>query len=210
MTQEDARALFGVSFVGPEELFRVAPSFALGKLVAPNIPFADDTLRSASANYVLFYAPHSHVDGRQVSINSLRDCFGSDPTISQPCFYNQDWYEREDFASTPLDDRWHLLPKTVLESARGKDPEQVRFDLPAHQTFPTAVVCTFAFFAYWIVSGGRKLWNNDYLWCNDVDHQGDRVYVGRYEDPSGINKPGFNIHRYLSLRHMHSAAIELV
>jgi hypothetical protein len=210
MTNGDAHALFGASFIGADELSSVAAAFAFGKVVAPQIPFPDETLLSASGTHVLLFAAPIHADGRPVSINSLRGRFGINPNISEPCFYNQDWYVREDFASVPLDGRWHLLPKRVLESARGKSPEKIRSALRADEVFPTAAVCAFAFFAYWLISDGGRLWSHDYLWCRDIDHHGDQVYVGRYEDPGGINQPGFNIHRHLSLRSVHSAAIELV
>ena len=50
------------------------------------------------------------------------------------------------------------------------------------------------------------LWRHDFIWCDDSDHNGDRIYTGRYIDPNGINKNGFNIHRHLSIRPCYGAA----
>lgn len=47
---------------------------------------------------------------------------------------------------------------------------------------------------------GEKLWYHDFVWCSDVDHNGDRIYVGKYNDIDGVNKDGFSIHRHLALR----------
>ena len=39
-----------------------------------------------------------------------------------------------------------------------------------------------------------------FIWCNDVDANGDRIYVGRYFDPLGISKNGFSVHRQLRIK----------
>src|SRR3989344_3859430 len=114
-----------------------------------------------------------------------------------------------ELANAPPDGKWHLIRKAVREDARAKRPEDIQSTLSGEQ-FPSAITAAFAFFAWWHLSGGEKLWKNDFLWCSDTDHSGDRIYVGRYEDPDGINKNGFNVHRHLSLRPSHSAAPEVV
>ena len=54
-------------------------------------------------------------------------------------------------------------------------------------------------FAYFYTN--RKiLWPYDFIWCSDFDHNGDRIYVGKYHDIDGVNKDGFSIHRHLALR----------
>lgn len=44
------------------------------------------------------------------------------------------------------------------------------------------------------------LWYHDFVWCEDLDHNGDRIYVAKYHDVDVINKNGFRIHRHLALR----------
>jgi hypothetical protein len=121
--------------------------------------------------------------------------------------YNQDWYLKEDFANMAPDGKWHLIRKEVLEEARAKQPADIERAFTGEQ-FPTAITCAFTFFAWWHLRG-ELLWKNDFVWCSDRDHNGDRIYVGRYEDPTGVNKNGFNVHRYLSLGSPYSAAPEI-
>jgi len=194
--------------IGPDELKKMPVQFDLSDI--PAIPFARATLDARAATHLLVFTPARFVDGTPVTLNALREQFGMDPGVSEPCFYNQDWYVNEDFAEkTTLDGAWHLIRKEVLEDMRAKQPEEIESALTKEE-FPSAVVCAFTFFAYWFLTGGKKLWNNDFVWCRDRDHNDDRIYVGRYEDPMGVNKNGFNIHRHLSLRSAYSAAPEVI
>lgn len=196
--------------LGPVELSRLPEPFAFRGLSAPPVPFSEDTLKKCADSHLLIYTPAIFPDGTPITVNTLREFFGVDPAVSEPCFYNQDWYLKEDFAaSAALDGKWHLLPLRVLEDARAKRPEEIEAALESTEAFPTAVTCTFAFFAYWLHTAGEALWKHDFLWCSDRDHNGDRIYVGRYEDPTGVNKKGFNIHRHLALRPAYSAAPEI-
>jgi len=146
-----------------------------------------------------------------ITLNQLREHFGIDPAASEPCFYNQDWYVKEDFAATTATDgQWHVLPKVVREEWRAKRPDEIEAQLAPQEKLPTAVDAAFTFFAHWHKTGGERLWEHDFVWCSDRDHNGDQIYVGRYSDPTGVNKNGFNIHRHLSLRPAYSAAPEVV
>ena len=196
--------------LGPVELSRLPEPFAFRDLSAPPVPFSEDTLKKCADSHLLVFTPSAFPDGTPITLTALRERFSMDPAVSEPCFYNQDWYLKEDFsAATALDGKWHLLPLRVLEDARAKRPEEIEAGLGSGEAFPTAVTCAFAFFAYWLHTAGAALWKNDFLWCSDRDHNGDRIYVGRYEDPAGVNKNGFNIHRHLALRPAYSAAPEI-
>ncbi len=189
--------------IGPEEL-RTLPFLAGENFGAPAIPFSRETLEQCADTHILIFTPQI----KWLTLTGLREKFGMDPAVSEPCMYNQDWYLREDFANEPLDGQWHLIPKAVRENARGKQPEDIQKGLQGEQ-FPNAITLTFTFFT-WRLLKGETLWKHDYLWSSDTDHNGDRVYVGGYEDPVGINKNGFNVHRHLSLRAMHTAAPEVI
>ncbi len=206
-----ARALFGKQFIGPEELARIAPKLGIAVPAhVPEIHFSEDMLKEHARDFLLVLGVSSMADGMPLTINNLRSFLGTDSAVREPCMYNQDWYINEDFASkTALESRWHLIRKNVLEDARAKRPEDIEMNFAGGEHFPAAVTCTFIFFAYWFLSGGEKLWKHDFLWCLDRDHNNDRIYVGRYEDPTGVNKNGFNIHRHLALRAAYSAAPEL-
>ena len=94
-----------------------------------------------------------------------------------------------------LENKWFLIRKSVFEDSRAQDPEI----LAKKHSFPSAVLCAYTFFITWYCSG-EHLWQQDFIWCDDTDHNGDRIYVGRYHDATGINKDGFNIHRHLRIR----------
>ena len=189
--------------IGPEELKQL-PFMAGMALEAPEVPFSEGVLSAHKNSHILIYTPKVPT----LTLLKMRDIFGTGPA-KEPCMYDQDWYLKEEFASkTSLDGKWHLIQKDVREDMRAKPPEDIEA-LLKHEQFPTAITCAFTFFA-WCLLRGETLWNHDFLWCSDRDHQGDRIYVGRYEDQSGINKKGFNIHRHLSLRPAYSAAPEIV
>ncbi len=194
--------------IGPSELAGLS-RLNVGVQDAPTVPFSAEVLAAHAQTHVLIFTPKTFADGTPITLIALREKFGVDPTKSEPCFYNQDWYVQEDFAmKTALDGQWHLIAKNVLEEARAKRPEQIEATLSSKESFPTAVTSAFAFFAYWLMTG-EVLWKYDFVWNSDVDHNGDRIYTGRYEDPTGINKKGFNVHRHLALRQFYSAAPEI-
>ena|SRR3989344_824167 len=211
MTIVEAKNLFGSNFIGPEELGQLSRSIAVDIKSVPEIPFVDDILVAHAATHLLIFIPSHFADGTSITINALRERLGMDPAVSEPCMYNQDWYVKEDFAAvTTPDNGWHLIAKQALNEARAKQPGDIESSLPSTEVFPSAITLAFAFFAYWYATGGEKLWVNDFLWCSDRDHNDDRIYVGRYEDPSGVNKNGFNIHRHLALRPAYSVAPEIL
>ena len=206
MTPEIAKQLLGKNFLGPEELG--ALSFVAIK-DAPRIPYSADILKIHASSHILIFAPRTDADSSPITLNYVRQKFGVDPEGSEPCMYNQDWYLKEDFAAkTSPDGKWHLIRKEVLENARANKPEDIEEKLKDEQ-FPTAITLTFTFFAWYLLKG-EVLWKHDFVWCSDRDHNNDRIYVGRYEDETGVNKNGFNIHRHLSLRPAYSAAPEIM
>jgi hypothetical protein len=190
----------GIDTIGPEELSTL-PFLKQASFKAATMPFSGEQLAACTGTHILVLAPA--IPG--FTLVHMRDIFGTDPA-REPCMYAQDWYLNEDFANAALDGQWHLIRKDVLEEARAKTPEDIESKLQG-ETFPTAATAAFAFFAWYLIRG-EVLWKHDFIWCSDRDHNGDRVYVGRYVDPDGVNKNGFNIHRHLSLRSAYSAAPE--
>ncbi len=192
----------GKNFVGPDELKKMAPfvQVAVSKKV-PSVPFPENFLKKHSNDFILILGAEKDVSGRKLTINNLREIFGVDPVKSEPCFYNQDWYLKEKFAAAKtLESKWYLVGKYVVAASRGLEPKQSLGRLPKKSAFPAAILTAYAFFAYYFAIGGEILWKSDFIWCEDTDHNRDRIYVGRYTDPNGINKNGFNVHRHLSIR----------
>ena len=189
-----AAEIMGENYIGPEELAAERIGLAVPREI-PEIPFSVGDLEKKRNDYLLILGVSSLLNGRSVTIRELRNMFGKDPNISEPCFYNQDWYDKEDFIDLPMKDEWYLIRRNVYEDSRAVQPSE----LMERYSFPSAVKCTYSFFVSWL-SKGEKLWYHDFVWCSDTDHNGDRIYVGKYHDVDGVNKNGFSIHRHLALR----------
>ena len=196
-----AKEILGDAFLGAEELRPLLLELGFASIREEQIHFDAETLkRAAEDGFILVWCPSS-VEGTPITLRFLRDHFGIDPDVSQPCFYNQDWYLAEDFMDLPLDSAWHLVKKTVAEDSRAQQPADL---MKAGYAFPSAVLCAWTFFA-WYYERHEYLWWHDFVWCRDTDHNGDRVYVGKYHDIDGVNKNGFSIHRHLALRSCYGA-----
>jgi hypothetical protein len=199
---KECKNLLGQNFIGPEEL--VSISTRLGLFVPETIPvppYSAEILKECANTHLLVLMVSQFTDGTAVSIMSLRDKFGIDPYVAVPCFYNQDWYVNESFSKKTAEQKWILVSKNLIDSTRALRPEQIELAKP----FPSAIECVYAFFVNYLVTGGEKIWECDYVWCSDLDDKGDRIYVGRYTDPNGLNKDGFEIHRHLSIKNNYGA-----
>ena len=190
-----ARSIMGTNFIGIEELRSMKELLVAIPETVPTIQFSEEELLKKKDDYILILGVQRLMNGNSLTIRSLKEIFGMDPEQFEPCFYNQDWYEKESFIDTGLSPEWFLIRKNVFEDSRAVSPE----DLMKKYYFPSAITCVYAFFVTWFIRG-EKLWCHDFIWCKDVDHNGDRIYIGRYYDTDGVNKNGFNIHRHLALR----------
>ena len=159
------------------------------------IPFTINELKEKANDYLLIYGFSKFENGLPVTIMNLKKIFGDDPNKRTPCFYFQDWYNNEEFVNVGMKEGWYLIRKSVYNDSRSVLPEE----LIQKYAFPSAIQCTYSFFVSWLVLH-KALWYHDFVWCKDFDHNGDRIYVGKYNDVDGINKDGFSIHRHLSLR----------
>lgn len=195
---KDLQALFGSNFIGPEQVNLLLAAMGLPEVTDEDIPemnYSKDVLNAKASDYLLVMGYCGEMEA-PLNIIRFRDTFGVDPEKSEPCLYNQDWYLSEEFVKKTLEKRWYLIKKDVLEESRAVMPAEL---LEKNYAFPSAILCTFAFFAYYFAYG-QHLWYHDFVWCSDVDHNGDRIYVGKYHDVDGINKNGFSVHRHLGLR----------
>lgn len=196
-TIEIAKKIFKNNFIGIEELkpFFSKMGLSLEGVSVPELHYSVDELRELSEAYILILGL-SDIDGNKLTINMLRGVFGVNPDVSEPCFYNQDWYLKEDFINETLKNKWYLIKKEVLEESRSVQPVEL---LKRNLCFPSAVLCGYTFFANYYANK-ELLWYHDFIWCSDVDHNGDQIYVGKYHDIDGVNRNGFSIHRHLGLR----------
>ncbi len=192
---KEAKEIFGSNFIGPEELVSISKTMGINvPLVNPGIPFDIEYLRDKGSDYLLILGVCELDDDEFLTINSLRKKFGTNPDEAEPCFYNQDWYSEENFANRELENKWFLIKKNIFDDSRAASPKL----LSEKYAFPSAILCVYTFFVFWHWQS-EILWPNEFIWCDDIDHNGDAIYVGRYYDSKGINKNGFNIHRHLSI-----------
>jgi hypothetical protein len=194
---KEAKEIMGSNFIGHEELALIADN--LGIKVPSEIPsiFYDLLeLQDKQNDYILILGVSQMKNGDPLSLKTLRNRFGFNPNVSEPCFYNQDWYLKENFVNKTLDFKWFLVRKSVFPESRSKSPDILKLKY----NLPSAILCAFTFFANYFHTGGEVLWPNDFIWCSDNDANSDQVYIGRYIDNTGFSKNGFSIHRHLKIR----------
>lgn len=190
-----AKKIMGNNVIGVEEIKRMERMRLVIPDMIPEIPFSQEELRQKKDDYFLILAISKFMNGEPVTIRNIQNIYGKDPEKQEPCFYNQDWYDKESFMDMPMKDGWYLIRKNAYEESRAVQPQE----LIKKYRFPTAIACTYTFFVAWM-SLGVRLWYHDFIWCSDTDHNGDRIYVGKYHDVDGVNRNGFSIHRHLALR----------
>lgn len=203
MEREAVKKLFGKNFIGKDELKPFFHAMGLGEveIQETSINYSDSDLQiAAKEGYILIFGVEQ-VNGQSITLRFFRDKFGVNPDVSEPCLYNQDWYLNEKFMNLYLNTQWYLIKKDVFEESRAVMPCDL---IHRGINFPPAILCGYTFFAYYFAHN-EYLWWNDFVWCSDTDHNGDRIYVGKYHDIDGVNKNGFSIHRHLALRNCYAA-----
>ena len=191
----EAKEIMGDNFIGADELRKIEAIKVSIPSALPEIEFSAERLEKKKDDYLLILGLSEFEDGSPVTIRNLIRVFGKNPGVKEPCFYNQDWYEKEDFIDLQMENQWFLIKKDVFEESRAVQPDE----LQKKYKFPSAIKCCYSFFVAWLCKG-IKLWYHDFVWCEETDHNGDRIYVGKYHDVDGVNKNGFSIHRHLGLR----------
>lgn len=211
MNYHDAKKIMGKNFIGPDELTSIAEEMGIAQVKSvPNVNYDAQLLKKVAKDYVLVLGVAKTKNTQPLTLNFMRGHLGVDPSMSEPCFYNQDWYLKEKFASiTTMKSRWYLIRKNVIKETRGVRPDILERKLKKGEQFPTAILTAFTFFGYYFLNNKEMLWKHDFIWCSDKDKNGDRIYTGRYTDPKKVNKNGFNIHRHLSIRPAYGAVIQL-
>jgi hypothetical protein len=195
--------IMGKNIIGPNELEKVNKielllnSKFFSSETVKNVPFSSDLLfKNKDSHLLVLIIPEYH-NSVKLKFEHFRDHFGSDPDLKEPCFYNQDWYVNEEFyKSSTLELKWVLVQKRISEKTRGLDPIKFRDE---NVSLMSALTSTYIFFINYILKK-EVLWENDYIWCSDMDSNNDQIYVGRYFDSKKINKNGFSIHRHLKIK----------
>ncbi len=199
-----AKNLFGKNFIGIDELqpFLKIINSENEYLKVPDIDFDYNLLEKCSEDYILILGIDSISSELKLNIMSLINLFPHSK-MSNPKFYNQDWYLKQDFILKCLELKWYLVKKNPFDKFRKKTPDEI-CKVDNKINFPSAILCIYTFFAYYF-HVNEILWENDYIWCSDFDNNGDRIYIGRYNDSTGLNISGLSIHRHLSIANNYTA-----
>jgi len=186
---EKAQILFGKNFIGKEEINSITKFAKLyvSEYKENMISLQDDI---DVKNSILIYGKGLDINGNLYNIKNMLSIFGKEPDKNEPCFYNQDWYLKEDFIHKSLDEKWYIVKKNVCHTKKM---------LKDVKNLPSTILLTYVFFINFLVNS-EVLWEDDFIWTSDVDHNGDRIYCGRYFDIESFNKNGFNIHRHLKIK----------
>ena len=175
----------------------------LFKKVGKNISFENNTpfkpplklLNQLNESNFLIFIPKK-INDENLNLKTLVDIFKFKESKNGVCFYNQDWYFKEDFFFSSLNEsKWILINKKINEKTRGLDPLDF-----SNINLLSSLEYTFSFFTYFLLTNDY-LWPHDYLWTSDFDSHNDQIYVGRYFDLTKKAKSGFSIHRHLSIKH---------
>ena len=197
---KSAQKIMGNNFIGPDDLKGISDIMGVEiPAVIPDIRFSPEELEAKKDKCMLIFVVGKLKNGSPLCINALRTKFGIDPDIFEPCFYNQDWYVREDFANGTIKEEWYLIRKFEVKPLNGTDPQVVSNSINSNNYFIPAILGVYVFFSWYFIKK-EILWKDMYFWCSDRDNLGDMIYIGRYTDNIGIKKNGFEIHRHLKIR----------
>jgi hypothetical protein len=192
----------GKNFIGPEEINLICEDFlCFSEEEYIRIPFSLDEI---STNQLLILTKSTLKNKKLLTIATFKDAFQNSPHCNKVVFYNQDWYLNEKFYNeNVLNLEWKIIPLHAENQNRGILPSN---EIVAN--LPSAILLVYAFFIY-ACKNQEVLWPHDYLWCSDVDNENDKIYVGRYFDIKGLAKPGFSIHRHLSIKNNYTFFTEV-
>ncbi len=192
-----AKKILEKDFIGFDELKKISGHINFDLINIPNLSLDENQIiKAKKENKILLLVYPFLVNNTKLSIKYFRDKFGVGlGNTEYPTFYNQDWYLKESFFLEEFcKSQWVLIDKNLKSTSRGIVPKSENQPILGR-----AFHYTYTFFIYFLLNNGEILWENDYIWCNDYDHNGDMIYVGRYCDPNSYNNKGYSIHRHLTV-----------
>ena len=189
------KELFGKNYIGLDQLSGIASKFNIElPKIEPKINFNFDSMNIDYNDYILILGVNKLHGGIKLNILEIIKIFGYKKNKENPIFYNQDWYIKHNFVNQSLDFKWYLIKKNIYPDSKAILP-----DFTTYKDLPNAILCTYTFFVYYLINN-EILWKSNFVWCSDFDDNGDRIYVGKYNDKAALNNDGFSIHRHLTIR----------
>ena len=178
-SQKLAREIMGQKMFGVEEaikFFGVSPSKQQLAYLA-EVPWTEEVLRSVKDTHLL-------VAVFQMSILDIRG-----HVEGKGLFYSQDWYNKQSFAKDRGEVGWQLVRKEPVKDSTSKTWEEQQALLSKDEETPKAQVMVYSVIGHYLATG-EKLFPSIYVRCSDLDSDGDRVYVGRF-DSDGLRVDGY-------------------
>jgi hypothetical protein len=173
-SQRCARSIMGSNYLGVDEVIKHyghairRPDIEL----LENIPYSIATLQECNRTHVL-------VAGSQMTILDVRKKVPREPGVFNPREHS--WYSTQPFASqSVVENRWYLLRKDVIANSTRKTMDEQQATLFDNETVPRACELVYVV-ALHFLSTGERLFENVYARTCDVDSDGKRVYVGRFD-----------------------------
>ena len=197
---ESVERIMGKNFFGPKEWASIYPGLPLPESIPPlpndieailneDCPF--ESGKKVSETHVMFLLP-KEVGGESFTINQMREMEGQqNSTHKRNIFYSDHkkgkecWFDkpsnREDFAKTPLETEWVLMPKSTVPNTKRKNYEQQDQEIAQHEKYRTAKTneLTSGMILHY-VNTGEKIYESEYGWCEDATSDGLLVYVGSF------------------------------
>ncbi len=169
-SQQLAREIMGTNFFGVEEAIKhleVKPTEQQLAALA-EVPWSREVLYTSRNTHVLLAVfPVSILDIRRIAQKQS----------GQTLFHRRDCYEKQAFAEDKGEVDWQLVRKEPIVSSRSKTWNDQQTLLSKDEETPTARIVVYTMFGH-LLSTEKRLFENFYVRCADLDSGGRRVYVG--------------------------------
>ena len=173
-TPEEAAAIMGSNFIGIEAMSRhlgvkLSPK---SKKLFDKVPFSAEVLQSKADTHVLVAC----------GALSLMDVWHQTYLLYAK---SDPWYKGLRFATTKIKAGWQLVRKNPVPASTSKTWDEQSALLGADDQVPNASVLAQAILLTYLETKER-LFETIYVRCSDVDSDGSRVHLGRF-DRGGLN-----------------------
>jgi hypothetical protein len=181
-----AREIMSKNFFGPDDAIKHFGVQATRRQLAAlsEVPFSEETLTACKDTHILIAVSSASILEIREMVSKIKLSKGQ-----RSLLYSQDWYNKEVFAKEKGQVGWYLVRKTQVDNSTGKTWDEQQALLGKDEETPSAQVMVYTIIAYFLATGER-LFEGIWVRCSDLDSDGGRVYVGRF-DADGLDVSSF-------------------